>query len=234
MVFVAGILGTAHCLGMCGPIALAIGSASQGWSSALAKQLTYTAGRVFTYGTLGAAAGFIGTRLVHVWPSIVNVPAMLAIVAGSLLVYEGLGATGLLRKWRVGGAAFPCMAGAFFGRFLRQPGSTGVFLAGVLAGFLPCGLLYGMLALAVSTRSVIFGGATMVVFGLGTAPAMILGGISGRLIGLAARRRLYAVAAWCLVLTGAISVGRGVSFLFATDQPASSCPMCAVEAQCRP
>ena len=226
LVFVAGILGTAHCLGMCGPFALAIGSGATGWSSALAKQAAYTAGRVFTYGTLGAAAGFCGTRLVHAWPTIVNIPAMLAIIAGALLVYQGLRATGLFHRQGVGRAVNPCLVGGFLGQFLRQPGSGGVFLAGVFTGFLPCGLLYGMLALAMSSHSVLVGGITMVVFGLGTAPAMMLAGLSGRWRGLATRRWLYAAAAWCLVLTGVVSVARGVSFVSPGDKPASGCPMC--------
>jgi hypothetical protein len=83
-----------------------------------------------------------------------------------------------------------------------------------------------MLALAMSTHSAVWGGVTMVVFGLGTAPAMIFAGVSGRLMGIATRRRLFAAAAWCLVLTGAVSVARGISFLSAGDQPAFGCPLC--------
>jgi uncharacterized protein len=226
LVFVAGILGTAHCLGMCGPFALAIGSGATGWSSALVRQAVYTTGRVFTYGSLGAAAGFCGTRLVHAGPTVVNIPATLAVIAGVLLVYQGLRAIGLFRPRGVGRAVTPCLAGGFLGQFLRQPSSSGVFLAGVFTGFLPCSLLYGMLALAMSTHSVLGGGITMVVFGLGTAPAMMLAGISGQLIGLATRRWLFTAAAWCLVVTGLISMARGTSFLSVGDKPASGCPLC--------
>ena len=226
MIFVAGILGTAHCLGMCGLFALAIGSTATGWSNTLTRQSLYTLGRVFTYGILGATAGFCGTRLVHLLPAVVNIPATLAIVAGMLLVYQGLRATGLFRKRGVGGSATPCLASGFIGQFLRQPGASGAFLAGIFTGFLPCGLLYGMLALAMSTHSVAWGGLTLIVFGLGTAPAMMLAGVSGRLMGLATRRRLYAAAAWSLVLTGAVSVARGVSFLSIGDKPAAGCPVC--------
>jgi sulfite exporter TauE/SafE len=77
-----------------------------------------------------------------------------------------------------------------------------------------------------STHSVLGGGITMVVFGLGTAPAMMVAGLSGRLMGLATRRWLFAAAAWCLVATGVISVARGASFLSIGDKPASGCPMC--------
>jgi sulfite exporter TauE/SafE len=226
LIFIAGIMGTAHCLGMCGPFAVAIGGASSGWWTALSKQLAYTAGRVFTYGTLGAAAGFCGTRLVRAWPTVANVPALLAIVAGTLLVYQGLRAVGLFRWRGVGPAAAGCLAGGFLGQLLRQPGASGAMLAGVFTGFLPCGLLYGMLALAMSTHSVVWGGTTLVVFGLGTAPAMILAGVSGRLMGLAARRWVYAAAAWCLVLTGLVSIARGASFLSFGDKPPAGCPMC--------
>jgi sulfite exporter TauE/SafE len=66
----------------------------------------------------------------------------------------------------------------------------------------------------------------MIVFGLGTAPAMIAVGMSGRIIGLAARRSLLAVAAWCLILTGVVSIARGVSFLSAGSNPADGCPAC--------
>jgi sulfite exporter TauE/SafE len=225
LVFVAGILGTAHCLGMCGPFALMIGGGSQTWSGAAARQTSYTAGRVFTYAVLGAAAGYCGSRLETMLPGFVNIPAILAIVAGVLLVWQGLQAAGWIPALssRIG---TPCLASGLFSHFLRQPGSTGVFLAGVFTGLLPCGLLYGMLALATSTHSLTLGATTMVVFGLGTAPAMILAGLSGRLVRLATRRRLFAVAAWCLILTGFVSVARGVSFLSISNQMPAGCPMC--------
>jgi len=226
LIFVAGILGTAHCLGMCGPFAAAIGSAAHGWSSAFGRQIAYTAGRIFTYGVLGAAAGFCGDRLQRTVPALINIPAMLAIVAGAVLVYQGLRAAGLFQRRAVGPAPAPCLAGGFLGHFLRQRRNSGVFLAGVLTGFLPCGLLYGLLALAMSTHSVVLGGTILVVFGLGTAPAMMLAGVSGRLLGLATRRWLYSAAAWCLVLTGVVSVARGVTFIARNDESVVRCPLC--------
>ena len=244
LVFVAGILGTAHCLGMCGPFALIIGGGSKSWSDAVARQLAYTAGRVFTYAVLGAAAGYCGSHLVAVLPSFLNFPAALAIAAGLLLLWQGFRATGLwpsrlVSRWwnsaasngigaardRLPRSAAPCLAGGFLGQFLRSRG-TGVFLAGMFTGLLPCGLLYGMLALAASTHSLPFGGLAMAIFGLGTAPGMILTGLSGRIIGPAVRRRILTAAAWCLMLAGLVSVVRGVSFLSTDRHLPASCPMC--------
>jgi uncharacterized protein len=226
MVFIAGILGTAHCAGMCGPFALMIGGSTGRWSAALFRQIAYSGGRVFTYATLGATAGFGGQRLVEARPGLVSVPAVLAVLAGGLLIYQGLLAAGWLRKRGVGGSATPCLSGGLLSHFLRRPGSGGVFLAGLFTGFLPCGLLYGMLALATSTHSVVWGGLTMIVFGLGTAPAMVAIGLGGRLISLATRRRLLTAAAWCLVFAGVISVVRGISFISADDKPVAGCPLC--------
>ncbi len=235
LLFVAGILGTAHCLGMCGPLALAIGSGSGGWGNAWTRQGVYTAGRIFTYGVLGAAAGYFGSRLDGSLPAIINVPAILAIAAGLLLIYQGLLATGcltpLLARLRFrGGAAHACVAGGLFAPFFRQRGMQGVFLAGLMTGLMPCGLLYGMLALATSHNSLVAGSLAMMVFGLGTAPAMMLAGLGGRVIGLAARRRLLLVAAGCLILTGMISVGRGMLYLSLEDRPAAGCPACHITA----
>ena len=209
---------------MCGPFALLIGGGSRTWSGALGRQAAYTAGRVFTYAVLGATAGYSGARLAALFPTFVNLPGALAILAGVMLVYQGLRAAGWLPALFSKSSA-PCLASGFFSQFLRQPGASGVFLAGVVTGLLPCGLLYGMLALATSTHSLPLGALTMIVFGLGTAPAMILAGLSGRIIGVATRRWLFAAAAWCLILTGLVSVARGVSF-FSISGPPTGCPMC--------
>src|SRR5262245_54350332 len=226
MIFVAGMMGTAHCVGMCGPFALAIGGGARGWSTAFFRQALYTAGRVFTYGTLGCFAGFCGARLVRAWPNVVSLPAVVAMAAGGFLIYQGLCAAGLIPNRVAAPSTGPCFAGGFFGHFLRRPSASGVFLAGVFTGFLPCGLLYGVLALAMSTHSVVWGGLTMVVFGLGTAPVMIAVGVSGRLIGLATRRWLLTAAAWCLVLAGTVSVARGVSFISSGGHADGGCPLC--------
>jgi sulfite exporter TauE/SafE len=116
------------------------------------------------------------------------------------------------------------------GTFLRSGTLRHVFLAGVLTGFLPCGLVYAYVALATSTGDTLHGAVTMAAFGAGTVPAMILTGSGASLLSLAGRRRMLRVAAWCVVVVGAISLARGLGFL---DLPgwhsASGCPACAHE-----
>lgn len=225
LIFVAGLLGSAHCLGMCGGFALALGSQASHWQGNAVRQLLYTAGRVFTYAVLGAIAGYCGSRLTTQLPLIRAFPVALALIAGAILMYQGLLATGWLKKrGQVGPTT--CLAGSFFSPLVGGPRLLQAFLAGVFTGLLPCGLLYGMVALAASSGAMLPAMAIMVVFGLGTAPAMILAGLSGSLVKLAWRKPLFRFAGICLIVVGAISVARGASLALAPVDESPTCPLC--------
>lgn len=226
LIFAAGILGSGHCLGMCGGFALAIGGAASSWRNNFARQLVYTFGRVFTYVVIGATVGFFGSALDHRVPALLSIPAAMSLIAGVVLVYQGLLAGGWVPKRGVTGHA-GCMAGSQLATLLKGQSWLQVFLAGLFTGMLPCGLLYGIVALAASSRSMPLAMAVMLVFGLGTAPLMILTGFSGQLLSVQRRRDLFRVAAICLVLTGLISMVRGVTALANLQTPEQACPFCA-------
>lgn len=241
LVLLGGLLGSAHCLGMCGAFAVLIGAPARSWSNNLARQLVYSAGRIFTYAALGAAVGYGVLRIADGLGRWVNVPAGVAILAGALLVFQGLLAGGVLGRgmyWlrRVlsirptVAATHPglgCLVGGMVGTFLRERRFGSVFLAGVLTGLLPCGLVYAFAALAASTSDPFLGAATMAAFGAGTVPMMVLAGTGAQVLSLAGRQKLLTVAAWCVVLTGALSIARGVSFLQLGDAPqVAGCPLC--------
>ena len=125
------------------------------------------------------------------------------------------------------GGGTPCLAGTFVGPFLTSPGWTNVLLAGILTGFLPCGLVYGFLTLASSSASVVHGLLTMLAFGAGTAPIMILTGVGGSLLSHSSRRHMLRVSAVCVLVTGLISLGRGIMFVqFPASAALESCPFC--------
>lgn len=225
MLVVSGMVGAAHCLGMCGPFALAIGAAAADWRSNLRRQFAYSLGRMFTYAVLGATAGFVAARLAGSLPAWTNLPAALAIAAGLLLLWQGLLATGVVRSRGVA-AGTTCPGGAAFRGLLTARGLVDVFVAGLFTGLLPCGLLYGMLAYAASRRDVVAGMVTMAAFGAGTVPAMVAAGLGGSALSVAGRRQMHAVAAWCLVATGVISIVRGVSYLTLPGTEPAGCPFC--------
>lgn len=225
LVLLGGVLGSAHCVGMCGPFAVSIGTGAPTWRRNLARQLVYSAGRTCTYAFGGALVGYGGWRLSQS-TSLVNFQSLLAIVAGALLIWQGLAAAGILHR-RVGAAGTPCLAGTFFGQFLAAPGLSGVFVAGLFTGLLPCGLVYAFLALATSAGSVFSGVAVMAAFGLGTVPVMVLTGSGASLLTLARRGLLFRIAGWCVVTTGAVSVARGLGFLSLWNPAvAADCPFC--------
>lgn len=229
MVFLGGLLGSAHCVGMCGGFALGIGLGAPGLAANIARQVIYTAGRVFTYAFLGVAAGYAGARVAGSLGAWVNAQAALCLIAGVLLVGQGLQGLGLIpRRWRakstVGG---PCLAGTFVGPFLRSPRASDVLLAGIFTGFLPCGLVYGFLALASSSASVPRGLITMALFGAGTGPLMILAGAGGSLLSHVARRNVLRLSACCILLTGGISIARGLLFVRIFEAPeVVRCALC--------
>jgi uncharacterized protein len=245
LIFVGGLLGSAHCVGMCGGFALIVGTPARRLRANVVRQLAYSAGRIFTYATLGAFVGYGGLRLADGLGGLVNVQAGLCIVAGLLLVVQGLVSAGVIVRVRrvvqlawAGGtsgvqivpeadAGFGCLMGGLVGTFLRDRRLSSVFLAGVFTGLLPCGLVYAYLALAATAGDLFVGLATMTAFGLGTVPLMVLAGSGSTLVSLASRRRLLQLAAWCVVLTGLVSIARGVSFfeLSGGTTPAS-CPLC--------
>lgn len=226
LLVVSGMVGAAHCLGMCGPFALAIGAAAADWPTNLRRQLAYSAGRIFTYAVLGATAGFAAARVAGSLPAWTNLPAALAIGAGLLLVWQGLLAAGVMRRRGIRGTTV-CPGGNGLRSLLAANGLVDVFVAGLFTGLLPCGLLYGMLAYAASRHDVIVGMTSMTAFGAGTIPAMVVAGLGGSALTAAGRRRMHTVAAWCLVVTGLVSIMRGTSYVTLPGSEPSGCPFCA-------
>jgi sulfite exporter TauE/SafE len=230
LVFLGGLLGSAHCVGMCGGFALSIGVGAPSFTANLQRQLVYTVGRVLTYSFFGVAAGYAGFWLSRRAGTLIHVQAGLSILAGSILLLQGLLALGLLPPRFLGSIKLggtPCLAGTFVGPFLTSPGLLNVLLAGILTGFLPCGLVYGFLTLASSSASILHGLVIMCAFGAGTAPIMILTGAGGSLLSHSARRHLLRVSAVCVLLCGLVSLARGVAYVeYPTTANATSCPLC--------
>lgn len=227
LIFLGGLLGSSHCIGMCGGFALSIGGTASSVRGNLSRQVIYSTGRIFTYACGGAVAGYGGMRIADRANDWINIPACLAVLAGLLLIWQGLVAAGVWPRRVMAASALPCMSGSLLATFLRSPKPGHVFLAGLFTGLLPCGLVYAYLALASSTGRMAFGMATMMAFGLGTVPLMVMTGVSGAFVSLATRRHLLHVAAWCVVLTGVVAVARGLGFLHVDGVwLGTGCPHC--------
>jgi uncharacterized protein len=226
MIFLVGLLGSSHCIGMCGGFALALGIGQRHWTANLGRQMLYSLGRVFTYTAAGAMVGYGGWRLNAEWRDVINLQAILCIAAGFLLVITGLRSAGLLRLGQSAPSEAAPVGATCFAALLRASQLHNLFLGGVINGLLPCGLVYAFLALAASTGHMGLGALTMLLFGLGTMPVMVLIGLSGAILRAPVRQRVFMLAAWCVVVTGVISLWRGISFLDAAVASGAGCPGC--------
>ena len=229
LITLSGVLGSAHCVGMCGGFAVMLGVSRPTVVENLRTQLTYSCGRLASYASLGAVAGYGGRELMQRVPAFVNVPATLSLVSGLFLIWEGTKAAGW-QRW----AGSPsvarggCLLSPLMSALLRYPALRHAFAAGVLTAFLPCGLVYAFVSLAASSSDLVQGAGVMLAFGLGTIPLMVLTGAGWSLLGASARRHVWTAAAWSVVLTGLLTCGRGVAFLRTADlPPAERCPFCA-------
>jgi sulfite exporter TauE/SafE len=227
LLFLGGILGSSHCVGMCGGFVLTLGHGESRVGVNLRRQLLYALGRICTYTLAGAVVGYGGWRLDRELAPLVNAQALLLILAGIFVLVQGLFTAGVFRKLWVSQKGKTCPGAGPFASLLRSRGTGVVFVAGMLNGLIPCGLVYSYLLLAVSSGNLFLGMATMAVFGLGTLPVLVLTGCGASFLSLPSRRRLFQVAAWALVLVGGLTIYRGADLLIQpAEAPSAHCPLC--------
>jgi hypothetical protein len=177
--FVAGLAGSAHCFGMCGGMASALGmrarmNASSPSSAAFSASL-YQIGRIGGYASVGAIGGALG-HSAHWALQLARFESALRVAAGILTLLIALR---ILSRWN----AFAPLerAGARLWMkvqpLARRASATdrwfGNLAVGLLWGWLPCGLVYSMALMTMTTASALEGAAVMIAFGLGTLPSML-------------------------------------------------------------
>ena len=216
--FGAGLLGSAHCLGMCGGISglFAVGATVTSMKTQLPLAIAYNVGRVLSYAFLGVAVAALGGAAVGMVPSLAG-PVRLA--SGLLIIVIGLQ---VAFNWRllapvekVGAAIWNRLAPNAKGLIPATNIASAVGL-GLIWGWLPCGLVYGALLLAATTADPVGGGLVMVAFGLGTMPAMIATGLSAsKLSAFMSRNRLG--TGLLIVILGAATLAMPISRMLAED-----------------
>lgn len=200
-----GLLGSPHCLGMCGGIVTALSfspAANTQASQRLRLVLGYNLGRILTYALLGLLAGLFGAGLFaavgqSIWPRVVTGLLLIATglyMAGWWLVPAQLERVGV-PLWRI---LTPLRQ-----RVLPVHTLPRALVAGLLWGLLPCGLVYSALLVALSQSAPLTSSLTMLAFGAGTLPTLVLAGSAAeQLRRLIQRRGVRQVAGSLLLLTG--------------------------------
>lgn len=174
--FIVGLLGSLHCLGMCGGIATALGMQR---GNQLLRFVSYHSGRIFTYCLLGALLGFGSHQLQETLPQL---GPILRLIAALLLILMGL----YVSQWWLGLTAVEKMGGVLWQKIqpiaskaLHQKNAFAMISTGMIWGFLPCGLVYSTLGLALTTGSSIKAATIMLGFGLGTLPLLLVSQFAG-------------------------------------------------------
>lgn len=217
----AGLLGSAHCLGMCAGISGLFGVSAE--VRTLRRQLpmaiAYNAGRILTYALLGVVVATVGSALVDAKPTLAR-PILL--ITGTVIILIGLQVAFSWRLLnpieRMGAVLWQKLSpiAKHFVPVTNVPRALGL---GLLWGWLPCGLVYSVLLIAATSAQPLHGGATMVAFGIGTMPAMIMTGIGAAQLSSFMRRRGARLGLGLLIVTlGVLTIVMPVTSWLAAGQ----------------
>ena len=212
--FLIGLLGGVHCVGMCGGIVGALTVHTPRPEHAWNLHLAYSAGRIASYAAAGAIMGMIGGAGL-MFNQVLPVQLLLYVLANLILISLGLYLAGLgnqLTRLEALGASLWRRVQPYSARFLPADTAGKAFVLGTLWGWLPCGLVYSLLATALLSGGAASGAAVMLAFGLGTLPNLLLAGMAlKRLRDLASNRRLRLAAGALVAAFGFAGLARAAN-----------------------
>jgi uncharacterized protein len=220
-----GLVSSLHCVGMCGPLSLALPVQYLFKTQRIAAILLYQVGRVISYSTLGFILGFAGRRIY-----LAGYQRWFSIALGLTMLFL------LIHYWILRKRLQPNFLNGFYltiqglmSRILKTRGTFPFLFFGIANGFLPCGMVYLALAGALVTTQITQSVLFMVMFGVGTIPAMIAVSFLGQFFTLKIRnsfRRIIpvfiSIMAVLLILRG---MNLGIPFVSPLLQPANSAPV---------
>jgi sulfite exporter TauE/SafE len=206
--FIIGLVGSLHCIGMCGPIVVALPVKGFSTFRLIITRLLYNIGRVITYSFLGLLFGILGKNL-----NILGLQQITSIVFGAIMILVVItpskiknsisrvsvvsSANGLLKKG--------------FSKLISKQSAESFFLIGILNGFLPCGFVYVGIAGALVTGSLMNAVIYMFLFGLGTIPVMFLTSMFPAILGEKKRVKIRKWIPVLLFILGAVFILRGLN-----------------------
>ena len=203
LAFMIGLLGSIHCVGMCGPLAFAVPSLQQGWGYLLLNKLSYQAGRIVSYCLLGVLIGLMGRQIMlsGIQQGVSILSGLLILIAAFSRIFKfSLGKTDslLLKPFN-----------QLFGYALKHRANH--LIIGVINGFLPCGFVYMAMAGALNTGNVSTAVTYMFWYGLGTLPLMFIAGISAGFTTALFRKKINRFVPYLMLCLGVWFILRGTT-----------------------
>jgi len=209
--FLVGIFGSLHCVGMCGPLVLALPLTRTEKSAVVYQSLIYNLGRIFLYALLGLLIGTIGWGL-----QLGGLQKMFSIGLGITLILTSLNAFNSFFNVNKLTSLVSIKSAAFLKKAFSVSSNFSAFRIGMLNGLLPCGLVYTALATSITMSSPLQSSFYMAIFGLGTLPLMYAVMVGGKLYkGVALKLKRFLPV--FTILLGVYLIFRGINLHVAED-----------------
>lgn len=205
---VLGLMGSFHCAGMCGPIAVALPLHGNTVPQKIFGGALYNTGRTVTYGIMGAIFGLLGQGL-----QLIGFQQKVSVIMGALMIVSVLFPALFRNQYSMEKSWF-----SFVGKLKKTIGKmfsirsfSSLFFIGMLNGLLPCGLVYMAIAGAIGTGGVTEGSLYMILFGLGTIPMLLTIALAGNVLSAAIRKKINKLIPVLVVIVGVLFILRGLS-----------------------
>jgi len=205
---ILGLMGSLHCAGMCGPIAIALPLRGDNNFQKVFGGILYNLGRTVTYAVIGAVFGLLGQGL-----EMVGFQQWVAIVMGSLMILSVLFPAMFKNQYSLSNSSFSLITKLkeALKKLFTKRSYKALFLIGILNGYLPCGLVYIAVAGAIGTSNVLYGTLFMILFGLGTLPMLLFISLLGNLASVKFRNRINKFIPVVVVFVGIMFILSGLN-----------------------
>lgn len=227
--FIFGLLGSFHCIGMCGPIAFMLPVSGNNPLLKFFQILLYHSGRLFAYSSIGLAFGIAGKSL-----NLFGFQQQLSIAIGILMIVVVLIPSAKFQKYNFSSPVFKIIGRVktSLGTALKKRTPDTFFTIGFLNGFLPCGLVYMAVFGAIASGSMLTGSLYMLLFGLGTVPLMTVAVYSHNMLGSKTRNNVRKIIPVFVFLIGMLFVLRGMGLDIPYVSPAPATELVSASAAC--
>jgi sulfite exporter TauE/SafE len=205
--FVLGLLGSFHCIGMCGPIAFVLPLDRTSKAKTAFQTTLYHLGRLLSYSLIGILFGLIGKGLY-----LAGFQQRLSILMGLIMILAVIIPVKVFNRFNLTKPLYKIIAKVKqqLGLYLKKKSDKSIFLIGFFNGFLPCGLVYMALVGSIAASNAFSGSFYMFLFGLGTIPMMTLAIYAGNFLTLSLRNKIQKVIPVFVVIIGLLFILRGL------------------------
>ena len=205
---ILGLMGSFHCAGMCGPIAIALPLHGNTVPQKIFGGTLYNLGRTITYGIMGAVFGLLGQGL-----HLLGFQQKISVLMGAIMIISVLFPALFKNQYNMGKSWFSVVGKLkkTIAKMFAIRSFQSLFFIGMLNGLLPCGLVYMAIAGAIGTGGVVQGSLYMILFGLGTIPMLLGISLAGNVLSLTVRKQINKLIPVLVVIVGLLFILRGLS-----------------------